>query len=496
MSLLVQIAAEFTGIKAFRKADNAVTKLEKSVKSLGRALGVSLTAAAFVSFAKAAAADEAAAAKLANAVKNLGMEFANPYIADYISKMEQQTKVADDELRPAFQALITQTSSLAKSQELLSTAINVSRGSGESLTTVANDLAQAYAGNTKGLKKYYLGLTSAQLAAASFTEIQTLLNKQFSGASAQYLNTYQGQIDTLALAFGNLQESAGRAFFTLIGGAGGSAGGANTFGRFLEGVGIGLEKTAQSISDWFVRQTMSQDAFDAYLAKRNQAPAPIPGKELFKKSSSNDYVLMKLEKDRQALIKKQLNAQKALTAEQKKQAIAKKQNSLFDMEQIQIIAALKGNISKEEELRLKLQLALITGNTDEAKKLSNQLADAIDSTGKLREYINKLPTAPNPFAAWDTFLDGVIAKARLAASIGGSGSGAGAGIPPQTNVPLIPPTNPNLPSGGGGGAAWLEKQSYQPVVVQIDGKTIASALMDQSLSGNQAYVNRRTGGFE
>lgn len=495
MSLLVQIAAEFTGIKAFRKADNAVTKLEKSVKSLGRALGVSLTAAAFVSFAKAAAADEAAAAKLANAVKNLGMEFANPYIADYISKMEQQTKVADDELRPAFQALITQTSSLAKSQELLSTAINVSRGSGESLATVANDLAQAYAGNTKGLKKYYLGLTSAQLAAASFTEIQTLLNKQFSGASTQYLNTYQGQIDTLSLAFGNLQESAGRAFFTLIGGAGGSAGGANTFGRFLEGVGIGLEKTAQSISDWFVRQTMSQDAFDAYLAKRNQAPAPTPGKELFKKSSSNDYVLMKLEKDRQALIKKQLNAQKALTAEQKKQAALKKAGTIFDLAQIQIIAALKGDLSDEERKRLELQLALETENVTEAKKLTYELAIAQGLGVKLAQDLASLPAASNPFAAWKGYLDEVELQAKRIAAF--TPMSVGAGIPATsgtdfggnkigTPVPNFTPP-PSGTYGIGGGA---------PVVVQIDGKTIASALMDQSLSGNQAYVNRRTGGFD
>jgi hypothetical protein len=187
-----------------------------------------------------------------------------------------------------------------------------------------------------------------------------------------------------------------------------------------------------------------------------------------------------------------------LTAEQKKQAMAKKQSALFDMEQIQIVAALKGKISKEEELRLRLQLALITGNTEEADSLSRQLANAIDSTGRLAQYLRTLPDANNPFKHWEEYLDNMISKARTAAVIAGATAAASA---PTTNVPssnVFPDLSAtqaeiNRERGNMYGSGNVGAQS---VVVQIDGKAVASALLDQSMSAGQvAYLDRRTGGF-
>lgn len=441
--LRVGIVADDKTAKGTKSAKKNISSLERSVSKLGKTFVSVFAAQKLIQYtklsAKAAAADQASAVKLANSLKNLGLQYSAPYVEDYISKLEQQSKIADDELRPAFQTLITQTSDLALSQKLLSTALNVSRGSGESLSTVVNDLSQAYVGNTKGLKKYYLGLTNAELAAASFSDVQKLLNNQFAGANQAYLNTYQGQIDTLSLAFGNLQESAGRAFFTLIGGTGGSAGGADKAAGFLDYVSRGLEIASQSISDFFVRQTMSQNAFDAYVAKRNAPAAPVLGKELFRTSSSNNAAFLKLEKDRQALIKKQLDAQKKLSAEQKKQAALKKAGSIFDMEQIQLIAALKGNISEEERKRLELQLALEQGNVDEAKKLTYELAIAQGLGVKIAQDLASLPAASNPFAAWKGYLDAIELQAKRIASFGG-------GTPspsPSGNVPNMPIASPD-----------------------------------------------------
>jgi hypothetical protein len=391
------VADDKTG-KGIRSAKKNISGLQKSVQNLGKTFAGVFAAQKLIQYTKlsvkAAAADQVSATKLANAVKNLGLQYTNPYIADYIAQMEKQTSVADDELRPAFQTLITQTGDLAKSQQLLSTAINVSRGSGEQLSTVANDLAQAYVGNVKGLKKYNLGLTNTALAATKFTDIQKLLNDQFKGASKSYLNSYQGQLDTVSLAFNNLEESAGRAFFTLVGGTSGN--GASKWAEFLNGVGAGLEKSAQAISDWFVRQTMSQDAFDAYVKKRNQAPAPVPGHELFKKSSSNDYAQLKLQKQRLAL-------QKQADAAAQKQALLKKQTTLFDMQQIELVASLKNNLSEQDRKRVELQLALLQRNEEEAKKLSTEIANSIDKTGNLAKYLQTLPDGNNPFKSCDAY---------------------------------------------------------------------------------------------
>lgn len=519
--LAVRIATvlDATGLK---KADKAFGNLDKQLKTLGRSLGLTLGTAAIVAYGKASvkafAEDEAAAARLATTMDNLGLSMSKVQAADFISNLEKSASIADDVLRPAFQALLNTTGSLTRSQELLNNAIQISRASGVDLATVAQDLANGYVGITKGLKKYNTGLTQAELKTKSFSEVLSLLLTRSAGAADAYLETTSYKLDVLKVAAGNASETIGKglvdAFAKMSGGttASDAAKTIDNIAKAINGVtsaagsAIGaVVKLYQKLGE--VSKNISENYPDPFnLRDDKKMPAgrsssPAGTWKRLKQQREAEAAATKRAKELAALQKKQLAAQKALIAEQKKQALLKKLGAIFDMEQIQIIAALKGNISKEEELRLKLQLALITGNEDQAKKLSDQLADSIDKTGKLKQYINTLPEAPNPFKAWDTFLDGVIAKARLAASIGGSGSGAGAGIPPQTNVPpqgSIPPQT--------GSDAWAKGQSWwreggfgaqsAPVVVQIDGKTIASALMDQSLSGNQAYVNRRTGGFE
>lgn len=52
--LKIDIAAEFTGKKAFKEADTAATRLNKSVKTLATSLGVAYGTRAVVNFGKAA----------------------------------------------------------------------------------------------------------------------------------------------------------------------------------------------------------------------------------------------------------------------------------------------------------------------------------------------------------------------------------------------------------------------------------------------------------
>lgn len=502
MSILINIASEFTGKKAFKEADNAVTRLDKSTKQLAKTLGVTLSGAAIVAYGKAAvkafADDEAAAIRLTNAVDNLGFAFANADVTKFIANLEATSGIADDKLRPAFQALLTTTKDLNASYKLLNDAIAISRGSGVDLSTVAQDLANGYTGVTRGLRKYNTGLTQAELKSKSFAEVLGVLNSQFAGANQAYLDTYAYKLDVLTVASENAKETIGAGLidaFARLGGGTEVQDAVRAIDNIAKAVN-GVTMAVATVVGGFVKLFKALDYLTSFGGLTGANPK-WANKEADKATKSAATTAKIQSKAATTLTK----ATKANTSELKKQALAKKQSALFDLDQIQIIAALKGKISEEDKLRLNLQLALLTGNEAQAKKLSDQLADSIDKTGKLKQYINTLPEAPNPFAAWDTFLDGVIAKARLAASIGGSGSGGGAGIPPQTNVPpqgSIPPQT--------GSDAWAKGQSWwreggfgatsAPVVVQIDGKTIASALMDQSLSGNQAYVNRRTGGFE
>jgi hypothetical protein len=63
---------------------------------------------------------------------------------------------------------------------------------------------------------------------------------------------------------------------------------------------------------------------------------------------------------------------------------------------------------------------------------------------------------------------------------------------PVTNVAVLPKITPNLGSNnyGGLGGAGIYGGGGAPVIVQIDGKAVASALQDSSLSGIGSSVNR------
>jgi hypothetical protein len=71
-NVMIDIAAEFVGAKAFKQADTATDKLTKNVKTLAKTLGIGLSVGAVVAFGKASvkafAEDEAAATRLSKAV--------------------------------------------------------------------------------------------------------------------------------------------------------------------------------------------------------------------------------------------------------------------------------------------------------------------------------------------------------------------------------------------------------------------------------------------
>ena len=524
MSLLINIAAQFSGKKALKDAQKQVTLLEGSVKKLGSTLGVSLSTAAVVAFGKASVKafmdDQKAAAILSNTVKNLGLSFADANIKTFIDQLAIASGVVDDELRPAMQRLLQATKSLSMSQDLLKQSIDFAKGSGQSLETVILDISNAYVGNNKGLKKYTLGLSAAELKTASFDKVLAAFNKNFSGANAAYLKTYAGQMGILTVAAAEAQETIGKGLIDSLALLGKDnsvsdlSKSMESLAKFtadtiyglasmtaeLKKVGGATPSWLKSIVGSFAGSTAFATVVDAvkgisaYGAKKQNAKLENPSTLMFKQDMAN----LRLGKEKIKNDKKIIAAQKALTAEQKKQALAKKQSALFDLEQIGIIAALKGNISEEERLRLNLQLALLTGNTKEADTLSQKLANSIDSTGKLAKSLRELPDANNPFKSWDAFLDSIIAKARLAASIGGGGSESRG-----ATFAALTPTVQDLVTGSSG-TARAGVTSGGDVYVTVNGSVVSdqdlviaieNGLQGRSLSGSNSVIGRIQGMF-
>lgn len=244
--LVVNIASQFLGKKAFLDADKATKKLTGSVKTLGRTLGVSLSAAAVLAYGKAsvkAASEDIKAQKLlANSLKNVGLAYATVDVEGFISQMQSQTGILDDQLRPAFAKLAGVTGSVVKSEKLLALAFDVSSGSGLDYASTVDLLSQAYVGNTKGLKQLNLGLTQAEIKAMSFDDVMALLNERFAGSGKAALDTYVGQMSLLSASASNATEIIGVSLLGAIDSLTGSDGIAN--------VGTDIENAAKSLANF------------------------------------------------------------------------------------------------------------------------------------------------------------------------------------------------------------------------------------------------------
>jgi hypothetical protein len=104
LAIRIATTLDSTGIN---KADKALGKLQRSVKGVSAAIGAVAIAAFAKKSLKAFVDDELAATRLSMAVKNLGLEFANPYITTYISNLEKTSQVADEAL-PSLNLFLTQ----------------------------------------------------------------------------------------------------------------------------------------------------------------------------------------------------------------------------------------------------------------------------------------------------------------------------------------------------------------------------------------------------
>jgi hypothetical protein len=221
MSLGVPIISSFNdkGVRAakgaFKDLQTSGDKLSKSLK-LGMAAGAAgIAGAAYAAFdfAKAAMEDQAAAAQLANALKNTtgATDAQVKATEDWITKTSLATGVADDELRPALAAISRSTHDVTKAQKLLGTAQNIAAGTGKPLAAVSQAVAKAYAGQTGALKKLSPETAKLIKAGASTDEVFASLDKTFKGAADTMANTTAGKMKRLGVATNELKEGIGSA---------------------------------------------------------------------------------------------------------------------------------------------------------------------------------------------------------------------------------------------------------------------------------------------
>ena len=472
MSIVIDIAAQFTGKKAFAQAENAADKLGRTVKHA--LIGVGVTA-----FAKSAISAFAANEKQLNLFKNslrtIGFEFATSDSLAFLNTLKLQYGVVDEQLIPAYQQLLTTTRSLAATQNLTNIALDIAARQNISVTQAADALSKAYLGNTRSVAALGLGISKATIASGDFAAILKEITNVTKGSAAAAADTFSGKLARIKVAADSAKESIGAGLVEAlmqiskstdidqlqgkIINFGNSA--AETLGNvgklisdnivLIKSFAIVLAAafTVNKIAAFIVSlQTIVKvvkqlrNALLASAVARNFLFNPIgaaaltagmfaaiglvtKGVEALSDSTTRatenlvnlfgaskalgvggdqggaakyaEGAAARAAADAKAAAAAQLKATKAQTKALQDQAKLNKAKSLFDLDQVQIMAALQNKLTDDEKLRLQLKMALIQGNASEAERLSAELAKSQLQTTNLAQAIANLPPSLNPF---------------------------------------------------------------------------------------------------
>jgi len=485
MSIVIDIAAQFTGKKAFAQAENAADKLGRTVKHA--LIGVGVTA-----FAKSAISAFAANEKQLNLFKNslrtIGFEFATSDSLAFLNTLKLQYGVVDEQLIPAYQQLLTTTRSLAATQNLTNIALDIAARQNISVTEAADALSKAYLGNTKSVGALGLGISKATLASGDFAAILKEITNITRGSASIAADTFSGKLARIKVAADSAKESIGAGLVEalmqiskstdidqlqgkIINFGNSAAETLGNVGKLISDNIVLIKSFAIILAAAFTVNKIAafiaslqaivkvvkalRNALIASAIARNFLFSPLgaaaataamfaaiglvtKGVEALSDTTTRatenllnlfgaakalgvggdqggaakyaEGAAARAAADAKAAAAAQLKATKAQTKALQDQAKLKKAQSILDIDQVQIFAALQGKITEEEKLRLSLQLALIQGNASEAERLSAELAISQLKTTNLALAISRLPPALNPFLNYPSDVQDALAE--------------------------------------------------------------------------------------
>ena len=514
-NVVIDIAAEYTGNKAFKKAQTATSQLEKSVDKLGKKLAGLFAASKIYAFGKASvkafAEDEKAARSLALALANTGNAFAAIEVEKFIADLQRATGVLDDNLRPAFRTLLTATGDVKKSQDGLALALDIAAGTGKDLSAVSMALAKAYGGQTTALSRLGAGLDKATLKAGDMDVILAKLTEKFKGQALAAAEGYSGALAKLTVASENAKEIIGKDLLDsmqMIAGKEGIGGAAlamenfaTQIGNAIYGIGV-LTTKIQSLpgAGFFgsflkaASQVSGIGLLSKYGASQKAAnagtPAQSPGqRKAIDKANADALRLQKSKNDLAKIDNANTTRKLALTADQQALEELKKN---FDLDRIQINAALNENIDKETELRLKSLLAIHDNDAALAGKIKAELeaTSAINTlSGAASAAAALLYAMGNPMDAARSAIGAVEVASNYAfgnpmdaaRTLAAATSGESTSIPSAADIPSL------LDRG-----ANRIYSSTQGVSIQINPAVagLIDVIQNQSASGISPTVDR------
>ena len=160
---------------------------------------------------KAAMEDQKSQVLLANSLRNtVGATDATiAATEEYITAMQAEFGVADDQLRPALANLAAVTGDVGKAQSLLGVSMDIAAAKTIGLDAASKLVSKAYGGNIGALKKLFPQISAATVKSKDFAGAMREISGETKGAAAAAANTFAGQMERIKLAFGEASESLG-----------------------------------------------------------------------------------------------------------------------------------------------------------------------------------------------------------------------------------------------------------------------------------------------
>jgi hypothetical protein len=396
--------------KELKGFDKVVATGAFRLKTFAKAGGIA-AAAGMAIFAKnsiqAALAQERLDKQLQLTLRSIGQEFELPGVKTFIADLQRATNITDDQLVPALRQLITQTGDLDISQTLLSKSLDISAGTGADLNVVLDAINKAAIGNYKSITALGIGFTAAEVKSMGFVKLMQNLDK-YAGSAEEQTKTFAGQLKSFQISAGQATKTLGEGFITSASLIATGSDQLDIFGEKLEvvatqfsdimvgssksfgdkGLGGYLDVAIVLLQGLVGESTKLQELEKDGIKLRQQRILKEKGlyglsgsvlSELEKQGKTNKKQLTYAEmlKKIQADI---LAREKNLTAEKRAQeALDKKKaelSAMFDIDKINLQAALSRKLSAEDELRVKLLQKLSDGTkaaVDEAARYADVL---------------------------------------------------------------------------------------------------------------------------
>jgi len=396
--------------KELKGFDKVVATGSFRLRAFAKAGGIA-AAAGMALFAKrsidAALAQERLDKQLQISLKSIGQEFELPGVRNFIADLQSATNISEDELIPALRQLISQTGDLQSSQVLLSKALDISAGTGADLNSVLNAVNKAAIGNYAAIGKLGVGFTAAEAKSMGFVKLMQSLDK-YTGAAEDQTKTFAGQLKSFQISAGEATETLGQGFLTAASIIATGSDELDVFGKKLEkaattasdlAVGLSLEFAKEGLGAYLDLAQIGLEGLvgDSNALQRIQKQGNkltqeriLKEKGLFGLSGS---VLSELEKQSKTTkrqlsyseILKKIQAdilarEKSTTKEKRAQQDLEKKkaelSAMFDLDRINLQAALSRKLNGEDELRVKILQKLADGTkaaVDEAQRYADVL---------------------------------------------------------------------------------------------------------------------------